>query len=590
MTIIEAIELRTILDSRGNPTVEAEISTAGGFGRSAAPSGASTGAAEAKVLPPREAIDNAIQNLIPALIGMDAADQECFDAQLRDIDGTADFSGIGANVAVALSLANAKAAASALGLPLFRYLGGAFVNEMPLPLGNVIGGGAHAANATEIQEFLIVPGGAADVEEAVFANAAVHKTVKDLLKKKGIAAGKGDEGAWAPQIDDALAFELIAEATGRVADEMNVSVDMGIDVASSQMWNGTGYKYRDRVRSTEDQIAYIAEIVDKYNLVYVEDPLHEDDFDAFAELNRQVGDRCLVCGDDLFVTQVDRIEKGIETGSANCVLIKRHFRGHSPCSCPWSGHGDESPVRRDHGYHHYTPRHCVFLRILKMRSGGRRTHCQIKRTHSHRGTIMTPVNEMEIELKEPLVPVEEYLAAGIHIGTQQKSEDMKKFIYRVRGDGLYILDIRETDARIKTVAKFLNQYEAPDVLVVTSRQYGQYPAKKFADTIGAMSATGRFIPGLLTNPVLDGYIEPKVIVVTDPIGDEHVINEAVQCGIPVVALCDTNNMTRFVDLVIPTNNKGRKALSMVYFLMSREMLRLRGISTALTLEDFESEI
>ncbi|WP_292427073.1 phosphopyruvate hydratase [Methanoregula sp.] len=322
MTIIEAIELRTILDSRGNPTVEAEISTAGGFGRAAAPSGASTGAAEAKVLPPRKAIDNAIQNLIPALIGMDSADQECFDDQLRDIDGTADFSGIGANVAVALSLANAKAAASALGLPLFRYLGGAFASEMPFPLGNVIGGGAHAANATEIQEFLIVPGGAADVEEAVFANAAVHKNVKDLLKKKGIAAGKGDEGAWAPQIDDALAFELIAEATGRVADEMNVSVDMGIDVASSQMWTGEGYKYRDRVRSTEDQIAYITELVDKYNLVYVEDPLHENDFDAFAELNHQIGDRCLLCGDDLFVTQVDRIEKGIETGSANCVLIK----------------------------------------------------------------------------------------------------------------------------------------------------------------------------------------------------------------------------------------------------------------------------
>ncbi|MGB8219373.1 MAG: phosphopyruvate hydratase [Methanoregula sp.] len=322
MTTIEAIELRTILDSRGNPTVEAEIFTTGGFGRAAAPSGASTGAAEAKVLPPKEAIDNAVQNLVPALIGMDASDQESFDDQLRDIDGTADFSGIGANVAVALSLANAKAAASALGLPLFRYLGGAFVNEMPLPLGNVIGGGAHAANATEIQEFLIVPGGAADVEEAVFANAAVHKNVKELLKKKGIAAGKGDEGAWAPQIDDALAFELIAEATGRVADEMNVSVDMGIDVASSQMWNGTGYKYRDRVRTTEDQIAYIAELVDKYNLVYVEDPLHEDDFDGFAELNRQIGDKCLLCGDDIFVTQVDRIEKGIETGSTNCVLIK----------------------------------------------------------------------------------------------------------------------------------------------------------------------------------------------------------------------------------------------------------------------------
>jgi enolase len=322
MTIIEAIELRTILDSRGNPTVEAEITTAGGFGRAAAPSGASTGAAEARVLPPGTAIEHAVQNLIPALIGMDAADQEGFDDQLRDIDGTANFSEIGANVAVALSLANAKAAASSLGLPLFRYLGGAFVNEMPLPLGNVIGGGAHAANATEIQEFLVIPGGAADAEEAVFANAAVHRAVKDLLKKRGIAAGKGDEGAWAPQIDDALAFELIAEATGRVEDEMNVSVDMGIDVAASQMWNGSGYKYRDCVRSTEDQIAYIAGLVDKYNLVYVEDPLHEDDFDAFAELNRQVGDRCLVCGDDLFVTQVDRIEKGIETASANCVLIK----------------------------------------------------------------------------------------------------------------------------------------------------------------------------------------------------------------------------------------------------------------------------
>ncbi|MDD4138146.1 MAG: phosphopyruvate hydratase [Methanoregula sp.] len=322
MTSIEVIELRTILDSRGNPTVEADVYTSNGYGRSAAPSGASTGTLEAKVREPREAVDNAIQNVIPALIGMDACDQESFDEQLRDIDGTADFSEIGANIAVALSLANAKAAASAMGLPLFRYLGGAFANEMPLPLGNVIGGGAHAANATEIQEFLIVPGDAADAEEAVFANAAVHRTVKGLLTKKGIAAGKGDEGAWAPQIDDALAFELIAEAAGIVADEMNVSVDIGIDVASSQMWNGKEYQYRNTVRSTEDQVAYIAELVDKYNLVYVEDPLHEDDFDAFAELNSQVGNRCLVCGDDIFVTQVDRIQQGIERDAANCVLIK----------------------------------------------------------------------------------------------------------------------------------------------------------------------------------------------------------------------------------------------------------------------------
>jgi enolase len=322
MTTIEVIELRTILDSRGNMTVEADIHTPGGFGRSAAPSGASTGTLEAKVKPPKEAVEYAVQNVIPALIGLDACDQQGFDEQLRDIDGTSNFAEIGANIAVALSLANAKAASSSMGVALFRYLGGAFVDEMPLPLGNVIGGGAHAANATEIQEFLVVPGDATDTEEAVLANAAVHRNIKELLSKHGKSCGKGDEGAWAPQIDDALAFELIAEATGIVADEMNISVDMGIDVAASQMWNGEGYTYREKVRTTEDQIAYIAELVDSYDLVYVEDPLHEDDFDGFAELTSQVGDRCLVCGDDIFVTQVDRIHQGIEMNAANCVLIK----------------------------------------------------------------------------------------------------------------------------------------------------------------------------------------------------------------------------------------------------------------------------
>jgi len=199
-------------------------------------------------------------------------------------------------------------------------------------------------------------------------------------------------------------------------------------------------------------------------------------------------------------------------------------------------------------------------------------------------------NEMEIELNEPLVPVEEYLAAGIHIGTQQKSKDMKRFIYRVRGDGLYILDIRETDDRIKTAARFLSQYEAPKILVVTSRQYGQYPARRFAETIGGIAATGRFIPGMLTNQNLNGYLEPEVVVVTDPIGDSQAIKEAVQCGIPIVALCDTNNMTSYIDLVIPTNNKGRKALSMIYYLLTREILRIRGITSSLTLEDFETEL
>ena len=199
-------------------------------------------------------------------------------------------------------------------------------------------------------------------------------------------------------------------------------------------------------------------------------------------------------------------------------------------------------------------------------------------------------NELEIELKEPLVPVEDYLAAGVHIGTQQKSKDMMKFIYRVRGDGLYILDIQATDERIKTAAKFLSQYEPAKILVVTSRQYGQYPAKMFADSIGAMAVIGRFIPGMLTNQRLNKYIEPDVIVVTDPIGDSQAVTEAVQAGIPLVALCDTNNMTKYVDVVIPTNNKGRKALSMIYYLLTKEMLRLRGVATSLTPEDFETEL
>ena len=324
MTIICEIHLRAILDSRGNPTVEADIYTENGFGRAAAPSGASTGLYEAKVKEPKAAVSYANEHLLPSLIGEDARDQVYFDALLREIDGSRDFSTIGANISTALSLANARAAASSLDMELFTYLGGIFAPELPLPLGNVIGGGAHAANATEIQEFLVVPTGAGGAAEAVFANAAVHRRVRDILASRGRSCGKGDEGAWAPQINDQEAFEIVSEAAGAVSDEMSITVQVGVDVAASQMWNSEDqkYHYRSTTRTTEEQVAYIAELVDRYSLIYVEDPIHEEDFSGFADLTEQVGDRCLVCGDDLYVTEVSRILQGLEQGSTNCALIK----------------------------------------------------------------------------------------------------------------------------------------------------------------------------------------------------------------------------------------------------------------------------
>ncbi|MWG33984.1 30S ribosomal protein S2 [Halomarina oriensis] len=189
-----------------------------------------------------------------------------------------------------------------------------------------------------------------------------------------------------------------------------------------------------------------------------------------------------------------------------------------------------------------------------------------------------------------LIPVEDYLAAGAHIGTQQKTKDMERFIHRVRTDGLYVLDISQTDDRIRTAARFLSNYNPEQILVASSRQYGRFPAEKFADAVGARARTGRFIPGTLTNPQYDGYIEPDVVVVTDPIGDAQAVKEAITVGIPVVAMCDSNNSTSNVDLVVPTNNKGRKALSVVYWLLANETLDNRGAEPAYSLDDFETDI
>ena len=197
---------------------------------------------------------------------------------------------------------------------------------------------------------------------------------------------------------------------------------------------------------------------------------------------------------------------------------------------------------------------------------------------------------MPDEEADLLIPVEDYLSAGVHIGTQQKTSDMERFIHRVRDDGLYVLDVSQTDSRIRTAANFLANYNPDQMLVTSSRQYGRFPAKKFADAVGARARTGRFIPGTLTNPDYAGYIEPDVVVVTDPIGDAQAVKEAITVGIPVIAMCDSNNQTSNTDLVVPTNNKGRRALSVVYWLLANETLDRRGADSLYALDEFEADI
>jgi len=191
---------------------------------------------------------------------------------------------------------------------------------------------------------------------------------------------------------------------------------------------------------------------------------------------------------------------------------------------------------------------------------------------------------------ESLIPIDEYLAAGVHIGTQQKTEDMKRFIYRVRADGLYVLDVKATDERVKIAAKFLSKFDPTRILVVSARQYGQFPATMFAKVIGAKSLVGRFIPGTLTNPEYRDFAEPDVVVVTDPIGDAQAVKEAVDVGVPVIAMCDTNNMTMHIDIVIPTNNKGRRALALIYWLLAKEIASMRERPFEYTANDFEIEV
>ncbi|MCQ2977908.1 MAG: phosphopyruvate hydratase [archaeon] len=331
-SVIEDVRVRKILDSRGNPTVEVDVITWNGFGRAAAPSGASTGSREVQSFPQGgvDQVISEVEDLISSeLIGLSADDIEDIDLILKEIDGTDNLSAIGGNTTVAVSMAAAKAAAMSYNLPLYNFLGGNFVNELPYPLGNMMNGGAHAgSNAPDIQEFLVVPIGANDVKEAVFANVAVHKRLKELISKKdsNFTGGKGDEGGWIPNITNNQALEIQAQACEEIGDELGFLIKPALDMAASEFWDADKEKYiysQDKIeRDSGEQVEYVKELIETYNMFYVEDPFDEKDFEGFAELTGKVGNKCRICGDDLFVTNEEILAEGIIKKAANAIIIK----------------------------------------------------------------------------------------------------------------------------------------------------------------------------------------------------------------------------------------------------------------------------
>lgn len=330
-TVIEDLIVRKVFNSRGEETIEADVITTSGFGRVAAPAGKSRGKTEV-VYYPQGGVDQAIKKVeelvAPEVVGLNADYQEEIDKTLHEIDGSKDFKVIGGNTAFAISLANAEAAANSYGSLLFQYLGGHVAHELPYPLGNAISGGQHTqGKSPDIQEFLVLPFGAESFLEAATANIQVHRKIGEALKKKDklFSGGKSDEGAWVANIGDLEAFDILANACEGVSNELGFECGLGIDVAASSLWNGKGKSYvyeRERKkRNSGEQLDFILELIEKYRLVYVEDAFHEEDFKSFAELTKKAKD-CLICGDDLFTTNNERLSRGIKMQAANAVIIK----------------------------------------------------------------------------------------------------------------------------------------------------------------------------------------------------------------------------------------------------------------------------
>ncbi|WP_170837872.1 phosphopyruvate hydratase [Streptomyces sp. TP-A0874] len=332
---IDVVVAREILDSRGNPTVEVEVGLDdGSTGRAAVPSGASTGAFEALELRDgdkgryggkgvEKAVLAVIEQIGPELVGYDATEQRLIDQAMFDLDATPDKSSLGANAILGVSLAVAHAASEASDLPLFRYLGGPNAHQLPVPMMNILNGGSHADSNVDIQEFMIAPIGAESFSEALRWGAEAYHTLKGVLKERGLSTGLGDEGGFAPNLNsNREALDLIVEAIQKAGYVPGQDIALALDVAATEFYKDGGYLFEGKQFTAEEMTSYYAELVDAYPLVSIEDPLNEEDWDGWWELTQRLGERIQIVGDDLFVTNPERLARGIDSDTANALLVK----------------------------------------------------------------------------------------------------------------------------------------------------------------------------------------------------------------------------------------------------------------------------
>lgn len=336
MPLIADVLAREILDSRGNPTLEVDVVLDdGSFGRAAVPSGASTGAFEAVELRDGDkgrylgkGVLNAVENVNEAIanriLDMDAMDHHRLDQAMLDLDGTPNKAKLGANAILGVSLAVAKAAADSCGLPLYKYVGGSHANILPVPMMNILNGGKHADSNVDFQEFMILPHAAPSFAEALRWGAEVFHTLKKVLHERGLSTGVGDEGGFAPSLESQeLAFDYLLEAISKAGYEPGKQISLGIDAAATEFFEGGYYQYKNGTKkSGEEQVAYLAELAAKYPIISMEDGLSEDDWSSWAKLTAAIGDKVQLVGDDLFVTNVERLQRGITEKSANSILVK----------------------------------------------------------------------------------------------------------------------------------------------------------------------------------------------------------------------------------------------------------------------------